>query len=217
VIKVVIGEVLLYSGVFIAVFYLGIRVVRRFYKFPAPSFTRYFLDSRLRTIMQPSDEIIERSGIKKGMTVMDLGCGPGIYAIDVMRTVGEKGEVYAIDVQRAMIDRLKEKLKKPENKDVHNIIPVVASAHALPVPDNSVDLVYMITVLAEIPDKEKALKELRRILKDDGILSVSEFFTDPDYPLRKTTKKWCEAADYKLKESRGNIFNYTLQFEKSSE
>lgn len=213
-IKVVIGEVLLYCGVFIAVFYLGMRVVRRFYKFPAPSFTRYFLDSRLRTIMQPSDEIVERSGIKKGMTVMDLGCGPGIYAIDVMRTVGDKGKVYAIDVQKTMIDRLKKKLKKPENKDAHNIIPIVASAHALPVPDNSVDLVYMITVLAEIPDREKAFKELRRILKDDGILSVSEFFTDPDYPLRRTTKRWCESADFKLKESRGNIFNYTLQFEK---
>jgi len=64
-------------------------------------------------MMQPSDEIVERSGIKKGMTVMDLGCGPDIYAIEVMRTVGEEGEVYAIDVQKTMIDRLKKKLKKP--------------------------------------------------------------------------------------------------------
>jgi len=75
----------------------------------------------------------------------------------------------------------------------------------------------MITVLAEIPDKEKAPKELRRILKADGILSVSEFFTDPNYPIRRTTKRWCESAGFKLKESRGNIFDYTLQFEKLSE
>jgi ubiquinone/menaquinone biosynthesis C-methylase UbiE len=213
----VINDILLYGGASIAALYLGVRVVRRFYKFPAPSFTLYFLDSRLRTIMQPSDEIIERGGIKKGMTVMDLGCGPGIYSIDVARAVGDKGKVYAVDIQKAMIDRLEKKLKKPENKDVHNITPTVASVYRLPVPDNSVDLVYMITVLAEIPNKQKALKEIRRILRDDGILAVSEFFTDPDYPLRRTTKKWCESTGFKLKKSRGNFFNYTLQFEKSPE
>jgi len=216
----VLSDILLCGGVSIAALYLGIRVVRRFYKFPKKhiqSFTLYFLDSRLRTMMQPSSEIIGRSGIERGMTVMDLGCGTGVYAVEVAGTVGDGGKVYAVDIQKAMIDRLKKKLEKPENKDIHNIIPIVASAYELPFPDNSVDLVYMITVLAEIPDKERALEEVRRVLRDDGTLSVSEFFTDIDYPLRRTAKRWSESAGFRLKESRGNFFNYTLRFKKSSE
>ena len=114
-----------------------------------------------------------------------------------------------------MINKLENKIKKTENMDIHNIIPKVADAYELPFSNDSLDLVYMVAVLQEIPDKRRALNEVYRVLKSNGILSVSEFLPDPDYPFRNTTKKMCEKAGFGLKDCNGNLFNYTLQFEKA--
>lgn len=213
-VKEMIGEILLYCGAAIAAYYTALRVIRRFYKFPAPTFVGYFLDSRWRRKLQPSEKIIEGSGIEEGMSVMELGCGPGTYSLDAARAIGKEGKLYAVDIQPQMIDKLQRKLKKEENKDINNIETKVASAYGLPFEDRSFDLVYMVAVLQEIPDKQRALKEVYRVLKGDGILAVSEFLPDPDYPLRRTTKKLCEQAGYKLVRSSGNFLGYTLQFSK---
>ncbi len=70
----------------------------------------------------------------------------------------------------------------------------------------------MVTVLAEIPDRPRALVELRRVLKPGGILSVSELITDPYYLRRPTVIRWCEAAGFRLVASQGGILWYTVSF-----
>ncbi|MEM3063274.1 MAG: dimethylmenaquinone methyltransferase, partial [Nitrososphaerota archaeon] len=77
------------------------------------------------------------------------------------------------------------------------------------------DRVFMITVLGEISDKKKALIEIKRVLKDDGLLAIGELLFDPDYPRRKTVIGWCKDAEFKLIGSYGNIFHYLLTFKKS--
>jgi len=148
------------------------------------------------------------------MYVLDLGCGPGTYTIDVARAVGDEGKVFAVDIQLEMIKKLERKLKKQENEDINNIELRVADAYELPFQDKFFDLVYMVTVLPEIPDRQRALEEVYRVLKNEGILAVSEFLPDPDYPFKRTTQKWCEQAGFKLGKSDGNFFNYTIQFTK---
>jgi ubiquinone/menaquinone biosynthesis C-methylase UbiE len=61
---------------------------------------------------------------------------------------------------------------------------IVASAYELLLPDNSIDRAFNIAVLAEIPDRRKALLEIKRVLKDDGLLAIAEPLIDLDY-LRK--------------------------------
>jgi ubiquinone/menaquinone biosynthesis C-methylase UbiE len=215
------NEILLYAGAAIAAVaaYLTVapRILRRHYKFPVPLFVASFLDSRLRKTMQPPHKIVERSGIQEAMTVMELGCGPGTYTLDIARAVGDGGRIYAVDIQRAMIDKLEKKLQKPENRDVQNVIPKVANAYELPLPEECLDSVVVICALQEIPDRQRALGELYRVLRPRGVLAVTEWAVDPDYPLRGTTKRICEQAGFKLRESRGNLFHYTLQFEKPSQ
>lgn len=65
-------------------------------------------------------------------------------------------------------------------------------AYHLPLPDAGVDLAFMVTVLAEIPDRQRALAELKRVLKPEGLLSITEALFDPDYPHRSTVTRWCE-------------------------
>lgn len=74
----------------------------------------------------------------------------------------------------------------------------------------------MITVLAEIPDRKKALLEIRRVLKDNGLLAIGEFIFDPDYPRRKTVIKWCRDAGFEPFREYGGILHYVLVFNKSA-
>jgi ubiquinone/menaquinone biosynthesis C-methylase UbiE len=97
------------------------KVVRKMFRFPAPAFIERLLDSGYRRKIQPPSQLIERSGVKKGMRVLDLGCGSGAFTPFIARTVGEKGKVYAFDIQSDMLKQLERKLSKPENKDIKNI------------------------------------------------------------------------------------------------
>jgi ubiquinone/menaquinone biosynthesis C-methylase UbiE len=191
------------------------KLVRKMFRFPAPAFIGRLLDSNYRRRIQPPDKFIQRSGIKEEMRVLDLGCGSGAFTTFVARAVGEKGKVYALDIQVDMLKQLENKLSKPENKDIKNIKLIEGSAYELPFDNNSLDLVNMVTVLQEIPDRDKALREVKRVLKPGGLLAVTELFPDPDYPWKSTTIKLGEEAGFVLDEVSGNFFNYTVRFKKS--
>ena len=148
---------------------------------------------------------------------MDLGCGSGAFTTFVARVVGEQGKVYAVDIQPAMLRQLERKLAKPENQDIINIELRQAGAYDLPFEDGTIDLVYMVAVFQEIPDRGKALREVSRVLKTGGILAITEFLPDPDYPLRSTTIKICQREGFVLDKSSGNLWNYTVRFKKSQD
>ena len=190
------------------------RIVRKLVHFPAPAFIGRGLDSNFRRRLQPPDKIIQRSGIRKGMRVLEVGCGSGAYTTFVARAVGEEGKVYALDIQPEMLKQLEHKLAKPENEDIKNIELVNSSAYDLPFDDGSLDLVYMVTVLQEIPDRSKALEQVRRVLNPGGILAVTEWLVDPDYPWKSTTIKIGKEAGLVLDEASGSFWQYTVRFRK---
>lgn len=204
IILIVIGAIIFYLII--------IRIGRKLIHFPAPSFIGRFLDSNYRRRLQPPYKIIQASGIKKGIKALEIGCGSGAFTTFVATAVGRNGIVYALDIQPKMLEQLKNKLKRAENKDIGNILPVLASAYDLPFPENSIDLVYMVSVFQEIPDKNKTLKEIERVLKPSGILSISEFFIDPDYPFRSTTIKQGTQGGFELYGVFGSFWNYTVRF-----
>lgn len=207
-------QILFYFLIFLILWLILIRIIRKLFHFPAPAFIGVFLDSNYRRKVQPPDPIIRRSGIKPGQRVLEIGCGSGAYTTFVARAVGPEGTVEALDIQPAMLKQLEKKLDLPENQDIKNIRSHLASAHELPFEDGSIDLVYLITVLPEIPDQGKALAEIKRVLKPEGILAVSEFFPDPDYQLSKTTAKQGEKAGFVVEGIFGNIWTYTVRFQK---
>jgi len=198
------------------IFYLILlRIVRKLYRFPAPAIIGRALDSNFKRRLQPPEKIIKRSGVKPGMVVMDLGCGSGAYTTSLAQAVGESGKVYAVDIQAGMLEQLKRKLANPENQDITNIELTQADAGNLPFADESFDLASMISVLQETPERGKALREVKRVLKRGGILAVTEFLPDPDYPLRATTIKLGQREGFILDGSLGNLWHYTVRFRKS--
>ena len=113
-----------------------------------------------------------------------------------------------------MLQQLERKLSKPENQDITNIKLRQASADDLPFEDKSLDMVCMVTVLPEIPDDGKALWEIRRVLKPDGVLAVTEILPDPDFTLRSTTIKVCQDKGFILDANLGSSWYYTVRFRK---
>jgi ubiquinone/menaquinone biosynthesis C-methylase UbiE len=205
-------NILIWLLVILLVYQIIIRVIRKLFHFPAPAFIGRFLDSDYRRKLQPPDQIIKGSGIQPGMHVLEIGCGSGAYTTFVSRVVGPEGQVEALDIQAAMLDQLEIKLNKPEFSNIKNIRTHLASAYQLPFEKNSLDLVYLITVLAEIPDQQKALLEIKRVLKPGGILAVSEFLPDPDYSFKETTARRVTNTGFDLEGFYGNFWAYTARF-----
>ena len=209
-----IGKIILIILVAFVFWQIIIRIFRKLFHFPAPAFFGRILDSNYRKMVQPPAKLIERSGIKQGMKVLDLGCGSGAFTVDTARGVGENGKVYALDVEPKMLKQLEKKLAKPENQDIKNIETINKSAYELPFDDNFLDVVYMVTVLREIPDKQRALKEVIRVLKPGGILAVTELLPDPDYVFKSQTIKLVGRTGFTLDKASGNLWNYTARFKK---
>jgi ubiquinone/menaquinone biosynthesis C-methylase UbiE len=87
-----------------------------------------------------------------------------------------------------------------------NVDFVTADATALPLRSNCVDHVFLIGVLGEIPDRAKALAEIRRVLRAEGRLSVSEQLPDPDFVTRRTLRGELRAAGFVEETTRGRLF-----------
>ena len=215
VLKVILIIIEVLAGYLLFMIIIGVGILRKFVHFPAPPFVRYFLDSNLRRKMQSPLLVIERSGIKEGMKVLEIGCGSGAFTPYIARVVDKKGTVYSLDIQQKMLGQLYKKLQKEENKDIDNVKLILGNAYELPFENQSIDVVIFITVLQEIPDKAKALIEARRVLKKDGKLAITELLVDPDYPLRKTTIKQVTKTGFEVARNEGNLINYTICFDKT--
>ena len=174
---------------------------------PCPSSWSWIVDNPLRR--WDVRHALDRAGLRAGETVLELGPGPGAFTVDAAQRVGPEGRVIAVDIQPEMIAQVDARVRAA---GVTNVETHVASAYELPIADASVDRVFLITVLPEIPDPVRALREIHRVLKPGGIVSMTEEFLDPDYPRRATTIAWAKAAGFEPAERYGNWWTYTLNF-----
>ena len=196
-------------------FVLGVvRILRHYYHFPIPSFMTQIIDNPLRRkFIQNPEVIAERMHLNPGMIVVEIGPGKGSYTKAVAKRVSPAGKVYAVDISEEVIERLKARIEK---EGITNIIPQIEDAYNFSFADQSVDRVYAIACLPEIPEPVRVLNECRRILKPSGLISLCELFLDPDYPRRKTEKRWADEAGLELNEEFGNWITYQLNLRKKS-
>ncbi|MGY5874708.1 MAG: methyltransferase domain-containing protein [Candidatus Thorarchaeota archaeon] len=190
-----------------------VRSIRYFWKFPMPAaMGNAIAAGPYRRRAQPPSMIVEAIDCKPGMTVIEIGCGSGFYTIAVAKAVQPDGLVYAVDIQEGMLEKLRTRMKQ---EGVENITPILADAEGnIPLEDGIADAVFSVTVVPEIPDPVKALVQIKRLMKDDGIFADSELLLDPDYPRRSTVIKWAKEAGLTLDRQMGNAFRYVLVFKK---
>ena len=190
-----------------------IKLIRHYIHFPIPAFATQLIDNPIRRrLIQRPEAIADRMQLNPGMIVVEIGPGKGNYTKAVARRILPEGKVYAVDIQEFVIKRLKEKIQKEK---IVNIEPRVDNAYNFSFQNESVDRVFAIASLPEIPDPVRVLHECHRILKHRGLVSLCEIILDPDYPRRQTEKRWALEAGFKLENEFGNVFSYQLNFRKT--
>jgi ubiquinone/menaquinone biosynthesis C-methylase UbiE len=134
----------------------------------ADELARRFLSDERRRYQNPL-KISKAMGVKNGMTLADLGCGPGFFTIPLASLVGSKGLVYAVDSSSTMLKHLRANIKKSHASRMRIKI-VRADVSRTRIPSNSVDIVLFARVLHDIGDKRPFLKEVGRICKPSGMV-----------------------------------------------
>jgi len=130
--------------------------------------------------------------LRDGMIVADFGAGSGFYTIEAARAVAPTGRVYAVDVQKSLLERLK---KQANDLHVRNIDIAVGDLEKLggsKIRESLCDAVIVSNILFMIEDKKTALTEAKRILKPGGRLllidwsaSFSQMGPHPEHVLYK--------------------------------
>jgi len=136
------------------------------------------LDNRLRRWVQNPRKILGPY-IKEGMTVLDLGCGPGYFSIDIAQMVGKSGRVIAADLQEGMLQKLRDKIQGTELEQRITLHQCKAGRIGL---SEQVDFILAFYMVHEIPNQGALFKEMGALLKPDGRL----FVVEPPFHVSKT-------------------------------
>ena len=130
------------------------------------SYHKHFGEGIIRKWHHPNINL-ESIGLCSGMVLMDVGCGDGFFTIPAASLVGEKGKVYAVDIDASAIDRLKH---KAAGKGLGNIRAEVGAAEETVFCEECADIVFYSTVLHDFRDPAKVLRNAKRMLKPSGTL-----------------------------------------------
>lgn len=126
----------------------------------------FALDNFIRRIFQNPKKIVGEY-IKPGDTVIDLGCGPGFFTIDMAGMVGDTGRVIAVDLQKEMLAKVERKSKS--NGVDHIITRHLCPADGIGLDENAVaDFILAFYMVHETPDQQLFLKQVKQLLKPDG-------------------------------------------------
>jgi len=139
---------------------------------PHPNFGFRFMAFvfKFRDFFRPRKNVLKEVGIKSGFHVLDFGCGPGSYIQPLADLVGESGKIYALDTHPLAIQTVEGIVRRKRLPNVGTIL----SDGKTGLPDNSVDVVLLYDILHELGDPDGVLKELYRVIKPNGILSLTD-------------------------------------------
>lgn len=205
--------VVLLAGV--ALVGLGWRYASTRTRIPCPSWLAWVLDNPYTSAIAGSRILVERADIQPGMRVLDVGAGAGRVTIPAALRVGPGGEVVAVDVQAAMVERVRSRATRHGARNVRTITGPIENLAGVDTPAPSTfHRALLVTVLGEIPDAPAALKAIHAVLRPGGILSITEFLPDPHFRSRSTVKRLGEDAGFQVEREFGGPLAFTINLRK---
>ena len=128
------------------------------------------LDNALRKLVHNPQKIL-KPYIKEGMTVLDVGCGPGFFSIEIAKMLNNSGKVIAADVQEQMLDKIRKKIKATK---LETAIELHKSDFESIGIAEKVDFVLVFWMFHEVRNQKKFVEELSAILKTNGLIFIVE-------------------------------------------
>lgn len=113
--------------------------------------------------------------LREGMIVADFGAGMGAHAVAAGKRVGDKGRVYAVEVQKELLQNIKTAARDTKLSNIEVIWGDIETPHGTKIADNVVDAVMLTNVLFQVEDKQKLMAEAMRVLKKGGTVLVVDW------------------------------------------
>ena len=174
-------------------------------------------------IQQNGLELFQLLGMKKDQTVVDFGCGSGIYSVTAGKAVGENGIVYAVDEERRNLEQI---LSKTKNLDLKNIFTINKNDfQKLKGKNNFVDFVLLFDVLHyfDKDNREELYKTFRQMLTTNGKIVIYPKHTRENWPMwnlsdvsNNDLQKEIEKHGFYFKETLEAILVHDNEFEKGN-
>src|SRR3989339_232934 len=152
-------------------------------------------------------DIFDKVGIEAGMHVADLGCGNLAYfSFPIAKLVGDDGVVYAVDILKSVLEAVDNKIKQVGAENIKTIWSNLEIIGATKIPDENLDVAFLVNVLFQSEKDDIIIKEAYRLLKPQGKLliidwlSTSTPFGPPikDRPKKEVLKKYAQDSGLQL-------------------
>lgn len=166
----------------------------------------------LRNIFLSPRKLIERLDLRENYKVLEVGPGPGYFSIAVARKL-KNGQLYLADIQPEMLEYAKKRLKK---RKIENVEYYLCNGTIFDFKDDFFDVIFLVTVLGEVENKDSYIKEFDRMLKQDGIISITELAGDPDKMSIEELKVLFEKHNFFIYNQYGNKRNFTINFRRKN-
>ncbi len=148
-------------------------------------------------------------GVKRGMTICDMGCGNGFYTLQLAKMVGDDGHIYGVDIQPEMLKLMND---RADDQGIRNFTPVLGTFIDPRLPKGKLDLILCVDVYHEFSYPEQMLAAMREALAPGGLMVLVEYRTeDPKVPIKPEHKM---SKAQVMKELRPNGFKLVKEFEK---
>jgi ubiquinone/menaquinone biosynthesis C-methylase UbiE len=128
------------------------------------------LDNFLRRMMHNPEKILSPF-VKEGMTVLDMGCGPGYFTVELARLTGESGKVIAADLQQEMLDKMYMKVK---SFGLDKTVEPHKCESARTGIKQKVDFILTFWMVHEVPDQKSFIEEMKSLLNPGGKILIAE-------------------------------------------
>lgn len=139
-------------------------------KHVCPAAISWSLDNGIRKWLQNPGKMLGPY-IREGMTVLDVGCGPGFFSVEMALMVGDYGRVIAADLQDAMLRKLREKIRGTEIEKRITLHKCEKYSLGISV---QVDFVLAFYMVHEITDQESFFREIKSVLKPGARVFIIE-------------------------------------------
>lgn len=118
---------------------------------------------------------LSQFNVEPGMVCADLGSGSGEYTFELAHRVGSIGKVFALDVQKGLVDKLANECQKKHFTNVSVVWDDMDDANGIALKDASIDRIVIANTLFQIEDIQKFASEVKRILKPKGMVLIVDW------------------------------------------